>query len=973
VPDWRRLPVRWARAAHPAFVGRQAELAAFEDVWSAVTAGARQVVFLGGEPGAGKSRLLAEVSTVLHRHGAAVLLGGCVAEFGPPYQPFVEPVEMLLTLLADGQLPAADAGGPHDRLVDRLSILSGRRIPSQAGAPEREYRRQLYDAVADACLAVADQCPLVLALEDLQWASPTALQLLTHVVERTAEGRILVLATHRTTAPDRSDALVHAIAQLYRHDGVRRLDLAGLDTEDITDFLVREAGVSAPRARLPAAILRDQTGGNPFFLRELWRDLLARGGLGVLRGSGFQAPVSVRDTIQSRLDRLAAPQRQTLEVAAVIGEEFDLATLLATAEWTHDTTLAALDVAVASGLVEAAPGPDAGGFRFPHALARQAVLDLMPPSRLAREHARVGEVLEQRQPASARHVQRLAHHFSSAPGLGHDDRAVRYLIEAARLADRSLAHEDAATWFPRAAALTADPEAGDELRLAAARSALLGGDFARARALDEQVATTGGPRTRLRAAIGYEAASWRPGHPGHRCVELLRSALQLVERNPTDPVYVRAVASLGRALAFTGATDEAGALGARAMGLARALLNDDLLARTLQASLWYGLRPGDAPAKLERATELSSLAARTGDLGHLGHAAYYRGVISYLQGEPDGLAAAQHDLVRTARATGQGFFDYMAGCLDYGRQFRSGQFAAAERTCTGLLELGESFGTDDTEGPYGAQMFMLRRETGALESIRPIITGQEQSADHWAPGLLAVYTELELHGPAERLLRWLLDHDLPRYQDSAQWPGVLAFLVEAALWLQDEAAARELRPLLAEYAGLNLVAGQFVAVFGCADRYLGAVDSLLGHGTAEHWFVSALEMDTRMGAPLHQAETLARHALHLRRLGADRRRVDELTTRARSLAEPLGLRRVLRLLSPAASSRSLPVSRDGLTPRETEVLALLGEGLSNREIAERLVISENTAANHVRSILAKTGSANRTQAAMYGAARDRPP
>jgi DNA-binding NarL/FixJ family response regulator len=173
------------------------------------------------------------------------------------------------------------------------------------------------------------------------------------------------------------------------------------------------------------------------------------------------------------------------------------------------------------------------------------------------------------------------------------------------------------------------------------------------------------------------------------------------------------------------------------------------------------------------------------------------------------------------------------------------------------------------------------------------------------------------------------------------------------------------------------VAGQFVAVFGSADRYLGAVDSLLGSGTPEEWFAAALEMDTRMAAPVHEALTLAAHARHLQRGQAEARRVAELVDRARSLAEPVGHLRLLRQLDTLtdggvrarAGADGGGGRRDGLTARETEVLRLLGEGLSNRDIAGRLVISENTAANHVRSILAKTGSDNRTQAAMYAASQ----
>jgi DNA-binding CsgD family transcriptional regulator len=944
------LPLRWTRAAQPAFVGRRPELLVLEEVWSRVLAGTRQVVVVGGEPGAGKSRLLAQAGAVLHHEGACVLVGTCVPDLGLPYQPFVEPVEALLGAAAGEEL----AG---------LRVVAGRSA-SPGSVAEPEHRRQVYASTLDALVRRSREQPVVLVLEDVHWAGPAALELLTYLVERCSEARLLVLATHRTTAPDRSSELVTAISRLYRLDGVRRLDLDGLLTEDIAVYLHREAGLPPARARSAAAVLRDQTGGNPFFLRELWRQLSASGGVSALHRADPAAPASVRDALQSRLLHLLDPQRQTLELAAVIGEEVDVATVLAASDWSREATLSALDDGVAYGLLEElAPGT----YRFPHALARQAVVDLLPASRRAHQHAKVARVLEARSAGTPGRVQALAHHYGQAHALGFADKAVHYLVEAARSAARALAHEDAAHAFEQAAGICDDTARREELLLAAARSHLLGGDFSRSRALSEQVAATTDHRCRLQAAVLFEAASWRPGLPGARAVELLRGALADPACSDDDPLAVRALASLGRALAFTGDTDAAAEIGAAAVRTARLLGDDALLAHSLQASLWHGLRPQDAPAKLARATELSELAQRTGDLGQLGPAAYYRGVISYVQADPEGWAAAAVDLRRMSQATGQGFFEYMAGCLDYGRQFVAGSFAAASRTCEALLELGERFGTDGTEGPSAVQTFMVRRETGQVEQVRRLITGSEQPDAHWAPGLLALYTELGLDEPASRLLRELLADGLVRYRDSAQWPAVLAFLTEAALHLGNAAAAEQLADELAPYSGHNLVAGQFVALFGSADRYLGAVESLLGRPDADQRLVAALALDRRTVAPVHVAHTLTALVVHRRRAGPVAG-LDELVRQAREMAELLGLVRSLRLLGPL---RSVPQQRPaGLTTREAEVLCLLGEGLSNREIAERLVISEHTAANHVRSILAKTGSGNRTQAAMYAAEHD---
>lgn len=927
--------------------------------------GARQVRFVGGEPGAGKSRLLAEAAVALHRDGAAVLVGTCVAELGSPYQPFVQPVEALLPGVADGSLPLADGSAlDAHRIVDRLTALKGRSPTPEGNAdPTREYPREVFDALLEAVRAAASQRTLVLLLEDVHWAGETALQLLTYLVEGTAELPLLVLATHRTTAPDRSGALVQHIARLYRLDGVRRIDLTPLDTEDVADYLVREGRVPRHRARTAAVVLRDRSGGNPFFLRELWRDLASRGGVSAVRAADQQAPESVRDTVETRLVGLSSDDRAVLDLAAVIGEDVDVATLAGASGLAPPDTLAAVDAAVSLGVLEQVPGSD-GDLRFSHALVRQVVLDLVPPSRRASLHAGVAEVLARRHtPPSPAVVRRLAHHYANAQALGYAPQAVRYLVEAACLAGAGLAHQEAATLCERAAALEEDLDRRDELLVAAAHSHLMAGRFDRARSAAERVATRAGSRLRLRAAGAYEEASWRPGLHGARAAELLGDALRENRFDPSDSAHVRGASRLGRALAYMGMNDEAGVIAARAIDDARALGGDDVLAEVLAATLQHGLRPADAGTTLARATELSALADASGDLLHLGPAAYFRSAIAYLRGDLPGLLAAQADLDRTARTTGQQYFAYWAGCVDYARQFTSGNFASADRTAEMLLDLGETFGTDDTEGPYGVQAFMVRRETGGLERVRSLVTGDEDPATHWAPGLLALYTGLGFARPSARLLAWLLDGELPRHRTSSLWPGVLGFLAEAAVALGDARTASRLRPMLAEYAGTNLVAAGFVAVLGSADRLIGELDSLCDSGDPEASFAAALEMDTRMEAPVHRTHTLAAHVAHHRRRGSTGCGVDALAEEARTTATRLGLVRVLERLGPSGPVTAS--SPDGLTARESDVLRLLGAGLSNRDLAVRLRISENTAAHHVRSILMKTGCDNRTQAAVY--------
>jgi len=989
-------PIRAAGAAVPAFVGRAAETSAAEAAWAAVRAGGRQVIFIGGEPGAGKSRLATEIAAAAYGQGAVVLLGTCSPEPGGPYQPFAECLEHLLGGTPSGALAGCLPETAAELL--RLTPLVWRHRPELAwpGNEGGDYRRELFDAVTGLLHAAAEQRPTVCVLEDLHWASQPTLQLLGHVAQRSAASRLLLLCTHRTTAPDRSDDLTYAIADLYRLDGVRRLDLAGLSTEEIAQYLVAEGGLSARRAREYATVLRDQTGGNPFFLRELWRDMTGA----PTRAFGTRAPVSVRDTLQRRLARLTPAERAALETAAVLGDGGDVRVVLRaqgaqgaqgadsgesgsrdSAGADAASVLAALDAAVSFGFLDE-EDLARGRITFPHMLTRQAVLDLTSPSGRTALHARVGEVLQSSGSRSPAAVRQLAYHFASAAALGYSETAARYLRQAAGDAERSLAFEDAAAWYTQAADLTDGPDSDREkLLLCAADSHVRVGDFASARTLYLRLTGSGDRRVRLNAAIGYENAAWRPGLPGTEACALLAHALEGMPEDPDDPRYVRALASLGRATAFTGDVERSRRLADLALEHARRLGNRQLLVQALETMMWQRAVPETVGHHLALAAELGPLAKAAQDWSALGTAAVFSSAIAYISGDRAAWAAATADHDLAVRGSGQPFIAFFRRCGDYAYAFLNGDFAAAAQVAENLLELGQSFGPDDTEGTYGLQMYMIRRETGALEQVRPLLGAVRQAPDTWEPGLLALYTELGLTEETRDLLWQLLervDRAAARQSPWAQWTAVLVFLTEAALALGDVPAAQLLRPLLAPYSGQQLIAGHFVAVFGPADAYLAALDSLLGNGdSAERLFTAALAQAAGFGSLIHRASVLTAWAAHVGPGGGADARAADLRVQARRLAASTGQARLLRLLDRMETPAPGSDGRDalggtgaaGLTPREIAVLRLLAGGSSNREIASRLNITENTASNHVRSILLKTGAANRTQAAMMAVSR----
>ncbi len=949
-----------------AFVGRRAEVERLEAVWAAVEDDPRQVVFVGGEPGVGKTRLVAEAAAALRGQGATVLWGACRADLDIPYRPFVAILEQAFDHAPPESLREipTDAAAP----LLRLSATASRHWPEAAEpAPgDRESRPALFDAVLRVLLAVADQRPLVLVLADLHWAPEPTLAMLSHVVESTAGEQLLVLATRRTTAPDRTDAVSYALADLHRLDGVARIDLVGLETEDVAEYLVREAHVSRASARSSAPVLRDQTGGNPFFLQEYWHDLATRGGLVAMRSTTAQAPQSVQDALDRRLAAFAPDHARVVDVAAVAGDVVDPSVLVQACDLDSKVVLEGIDFCARAGLLVA--DTDDGRYRFAHALARQAVLDRMSSTGRAAAHARVAEVLElhagEDDPGL---VAQLAHHYVQARALGHADKAIHYLVLAAQQTERSIAYREAAALYERATQLHVHQgPTRVELLSAAARCHMHGGDFPTARRIYEELGTDESPQVRLLAAIGHEDASWRPSENGQRSLALLSEALNAAGLDHHDPLYVRARASMGRAASFTGDPRRARTVGEDALLRARPTGDEQLIAHALGTTLWQGLSPGLAPELLARALELQEIGSRLGDDDFLGMAAFHRGGFAYIVGDEPAWSSAQRDLTELALSRGQPFFRYVAGCCRYAHRFAAGDFVGAGRIVDWLDEQFRDEFNGGTDGSWGVQQFMLRRVAGSLDDIRPLMTGDESFAEHWLPGLLALYTELKMWQPAARLLTHLCTR-IDEYRAGAQWAGVLAFTAEAAVRLDDTAAAAQLRPYLAEYAGANLMAGANAAVFGSADRYLALLDSVLGAPSADQHFERALAMDRQMGAVTHQTETLAawswHRAKHADTAGPSAARLAE---EARALARHIGHRRVLRGLdadtAPTSVATTLP---SGITEREVDVLPLVAEGLSNREIGERLFISANTAANHVRSILIKTDAPNRTKAAVF--------
>jgi len=268
-------------------------------------------------------------------------------------------------------------------------------------------------------------------------------------------------------------------------------------------------------------------------------------------------------------------------------------------------------------------------------------------------------------------------------------------------------------------------------------------------------------------------------------------------------------------------------------------------------------------------------------------------------------------------------------------------------------------------------MFSIRREQGRLAELAAatrLLAGSARPGGAWRPGLAAVLAELGMEDEARRELEHVRNEGFDALR-AALWLGSLTYLADACAAVGDADLAALVYPELAPLRGANVVIGHGVACYGAADRYLGMLAATLGEPdlAAEH-FEHALAFNRAMGASTWVAHTLYAYARTLRARGCDgdAERAAAMLTEAATLAEQIGMPMLL------ARARALGANVDGahtppddLSWREVDILRLVALGRSNREIGLELSISGHTVANHVRSILRKTGAANRTEAAGY--------
>jgi DNA-binding CsgD family transcriptional regulator len=973
-PEWPRLPLPGLLTVEETvpFVARSVEWAELESVWDSTMDGHRHLVLLGGEAGAGKTRLVTEFARSVHERGAMVLYGVCSDDVELPYQPFAEALAHAFAFIEDDRRQWLAGDGVVD-LARLLPHFFADRSPHVELDPATQ-RYRLFEAIVGVLANLARRDPVFLVLDDVHWARRPTIQLLEHIIRSARLHHICLVATYRTTPTDMSEAFHEALPDLRRRPGAHRLVLGRFDREGVMAFAEAMAGheLDQSHRRLIDGLLV-HTEGNPFLLGELWRHLVEQGRLGrlgnrlVLAGriDDISSPETVREVVGQRLAALPEATRAVLELAAVAGPVFELSLIAAAASITQADALDAIEPALAAHLVE---DTGADRFRFAHALVRRAAEDGLSPAKSRHHHLAIARAMEA---GGSADLDELAHHVVKAVPLASASEAIALARRAAAKSMAAVAHDNAAVALAKVMPLaTGRPERIDlliEFGAARMRSghAVEGlrvtseaADLARSIADHERF---------IRATLTAGEAMWRGAVHGAGTQKLVAEALSVA---PDDITRAELLACGSGALAFSGRDDEALSWADEALAIGRAQHSDRTIKLALESALFAHWTPSTINRQLAYANELIDLATTTGDEEALLYAYDKLMVGLTMLGRLDELRRVLNLHGRLARQLNQPLFQLLDVQVRAMVALNDGLFEEAEA----LAEEGATWkdALPNAAGGYGVQMFGLRREQGRLDEVRPqveVITRLGHEAATWKPGLAALHAELGSIDRCAELLAELVADDLGAIPRDSLWPAALSYLAEACRATGDGRAAAQVYDHLLPYAGFNITVSGGMGWYGAADRYLGMLaevgrrsDEALQH------FEAALRFDRRLPSPTWTAHSCYELGRFLATKGPrHRERAETLLHEATAIADRLGM---TALATRCDAVRPLehpatPVVTTSLTARELSVLALIATGKTNRDIGRQLHLSEHTVANHVRAILLKTGSGNRTEAASW--------
>jgi DNA-binding CsgD family transcriptional regulator len=917
------------------FVGRGRELADIEHRLDAARDGSGSVVLVDGEAGMGKTALADELTGRAAQAGFRTCWGACVeAEGAPAFHPWRQILAEL---------------GPEAR-----GLL----------ARDVESRFQLFDDVVEVLRDAAGPDGLFVVLDDLHWADQPSMRLLQAVAAGVAGHRLVVLGLFRggDVAP-RSD-LTDVLATLRRERTASQFTLAGLAPVEVAELARRTAPHHLDATALDALVQRAE--GNPLFTVEMVR-------LSGTAGDPERVlPRGVRDVIGRRLARVQPDVRRLLQQAAVFGRDFSIDLVAELAELSAAHVAGSVDRAIDAELV--APGRG-GSVRFTHALIQEVCYADLSATDRAQLHLRAARAIGD----GPECADAIAHHLRQAGSLADYGAALAATLLAAGRARDQLGYEHAAFQYRQALDLISG-QPGEQARTAELLVELAGCEF-RAGVISDAWASCRRAadlaRVNADAVVLGTAAMVIRGIVNDPITDeihaLCREALVLLDGR--DPVLEARL--LGQ-LAFT-ANAWAGAepgLSERALIAAEATGDADARFLALQARHTDLTDFRCAPERLalgEQAVRLGRNSGRDEYVawGHVARIEAFWQLSRRLQ-----LDAELRALDTIAARMREPLVRWRLALIRASLALFEGRHREAAAFADEALQIGRRGGLQDVE--HMDVIFRSCRAPMVGESLDDVevyvrrFTGEGPfAARGWHAKILA---QMGRTDEAAALFSSVLPHvaSFPRF--AVEWIIIMTSSANLCVSLGHREAAPVFYELLLPFADRQSIARPHAQSDGPVALYLGRLamllerwDDALGHlRTARHLAVE-------MGSPLFEAFArvdIAR-ALQARRGPGDlRQAVAELTAAVESaqrLAIPSLEAEATSLLARARGGRST-----ALSAREEEVAALVADGLSNRQIATRLHLSERTVETHIRAIFNKLGFDSRARIAAWFAVRSVP-
>jgi DNA-binding NarL/FixJ family response regulator len=963
-----------------AFVGRAVELGQLDAVLDRAEQGRPQVVLVAGDAGVGKTRLLLAVGDRARRRGMRVLAGGCVelGDIGLAYLPVVDALRGLaddpeeVALLAGAAATAPALG----RLLPRINLAE-----PVGGLTDDLDQLQVLDAVRAVLTGLAERSPVLLVLEDLHWADRATRDLVAFLARTLRSGRVTLAVSYRSDELHRRHPLRPLLAELVRLPGVERLELAPFTRAELAEHLGAIAGVPLAPEQVEGIHARSE--GNPFYAEQL-----LAAGAGDARG---ELPATLAEVLLARVQGLSEPAQQVLGVAAVVGHRVPHRLLAAVAGRPEAELEAGLHEAVGAGVL--VTDVAAGSYAFRHALLQEAVYGDLLPGEQARLHAACARLLAADPDGAAAE---LAHHCLASHDLVG---ALAASVRAAEEAEAVLAPAEALRHLSNALRLwerLPEPAAAVgidrvELTLRAAAAAGAAGELHRAVSLAQDAARTANAiEDPARAASAYERLGLYLFVAG-RVEEALTARAQAVELVPAQPptrLRARVTAAIAMALVDARRPAEARRWCDEALAAARGAGSVDEEADVL-ITLGVIEQYNDPAKACSLFAAARAQAAGAGNPETELRALYDLAEVSNQLGDLATACAASDEGVELAERTGLGWspITILVRRAQLKAHYRAGDWDECERLLAAVPALTTLPVAEVVA--QGLGVLVARARPAAPVRLRQLIglSGADPVLDRdvavWEADLASWQGDLERARSAIR--RGLAAADEVEIFDQAlegAWVCMNGLSVEADRADQARAAGDTETLADATAVGRALLA----RVRADAERAHGTALAHDVHVRGRHAKAEAewTRLEGRSDPARWQAAVdafaygnvyaTARCQWRLAEALAGAGDREQATTAARAAhatATRLGAAPLQSALEALARRARLDLgvglppqpALAGLTPRELEVLHLLVEGRSNRQIAEQLFISGKTASVHVTNLLAKLGVHSRLEAA----------